>query len=42
MSYWGEDPGPTKGPGWHFSGWEMVLVVSCWFSLGFVVGTIVR
>ena len=41
MSYWGdENPGPKKG--WHFSGWEMVLVVSCWFSLGFVVGTIVR
>ena len=41
MSYWGdENPGPKKG--WHFSGWEMVLIVVSWFSLGFVVGTIVR
>jgi hypothetical protein len=42
MSYWGEDPGPTKGPGWHFTNIEMLLVVVSWFALGYVVGTIVR
>ena len=42
MSFWGEDPGPRRGSGWHFTGIEVVLIVVSWFALGYVVGTIVR